>query len=782
MKLKDITRSLERSRFFTAINVVGLAIGLAISIMLLLFAVNELSFDKHFTDSDRIIALYSKLEQDGNQNIFPICTRQAYTEVPSKVPGIASVTQMLRNYRGSDVVKKTEHYQGLEMFYTDPDFFKVFEMRFVEGTAGSALPDENALVLTDKYAKIIFGSTQAAQDQILKVGDKEFTVSAVVKELPVNTHFRFDLLLPLQNDMKEMRGIEFSTFYRIKSEASIKDVRAGVEKEYGAMLNDFLSQFGGKAWGITEKFTDIYLRSVTNYGLGERSSTGFVRMLSMLAFIILLLAVTNFMNLFSAQGETRMNETGVRKTNGAGMKDIIKLFFSEVSVIVSISFVLGFVVVIFVLPYFAELINRKVDLTVLANPRFILSATALFVLTVVLSAAYPSFYLSRFNPLEIIYKRIRFSKRRLTKIIVMFQSAITIALISYVSIINKQIDYLQNKPIGYDPSDVMIVLANAKTAESFQTIKQELLKIPGINQASGGQHIVGGGNSGQGISLSNEPDNMRAINEYRLLAGVTEMMNMELVEGEFYKEDDPKNNESIILNESAVGMLGLTVSVVGTDILYNGGLRKIIGVVKNFIYDDPGAEVAPLAITTPFLNRAACVYVKFEKGVDRSSAARSVSSVFQSVDPDFNINPVWAEDIYENKFKGEKTQSKIVSISSLLSIFIAMLGLLAVHSYSVVRRTKEIGIRRVNGASRFSIYSLLSFDLIKRIVVAGVIAVPFAYWFSSTRLNDYADRVKPGVAIFLVPIVIQIILAIFVTSGISFKVLSQNPVNALKTE
>lgn len=774
----NIFRSYKRTRFFLWVNIAGLAIGLAVSIMLILFVVNELSYDKHFANNERIVRLTTVWEEKDAVKHYAINLRKAYTELPAKIPGVETAVQL---YRGGnvEVIHDTERFQNVGFLYADPEFFKVFQMKFVEGSASTAFTNTNSVVLTRQQAVVIFGDSHSAMAQTVKIGEREYVVSAIVEKLPANTHFSFDVLTGMQ-DVDWMTGLEYQTYYLVKSDVPLTDARASIEKEYNSIIALFGEQFNAKFYGKTEKLTDIYLHSeADNHGFGKQSDMRFVVLLTGLALFILLLAVSNFINLLIAQGETRMQEVGIRKTNGASIRNIVRLFFSEVSGIVFVAFVFGFILTVVFTPYFSELIGKQIDLFQLWNPVFILCAAGLFAVTVVCSAFYPAFYLSRFSPLDILGKRLRFSKRRLTVAVVVFQSVITIILVSFIMIISRQTAYLKSLPIGYNPENVVSIPLNNTIQKSYDAVKQELISVPEIKAVSGSHHLFGRGCSGQGISLLEHKEGEYSINEYRIMDGMCELMEVQLLEGSFFKENAPDGVRQIILNEAAVKMLGLSPPTTGEFVNYKG-TAEIIGIVKDFYYEDPVDKIQPLVLSridTPYN-----ISVRFREGTDRQQALEKISVTFRQFDPDFIINPTWSEDIYAEKFSTFRTISKIITVASLLSLFIAMLGLVAIHLYTTIRRTKEIGIRRINGASSGAIFALLSGDIVKWIAVAGIVAIPIIYYIASDLLNEYSNSTSLSWTVFVFPIFIQCIVALLATSGVSLWALHQNPVNSLKKE
>ena len=777
----NIFNSYKRSRFFLWVNITGLAIGLAASILLILFVVNELSYDKHFANYKRIVRLITVSNAGGNLTYYPINLRTAYTELPQSVPGIEASVQLFSSLGEQELISGRQRFEKVKTMLADPEFFKVFSMKFVEGNAETSFTAPNAAILTRRYATIMFGSTGAAMNQTISIMGIDFVVSGVVEELPKNTSFNFDFLgaiacVPFLKDTGG--GLEWQTYYLIKKEASLQIVRTGIENAYRTLVKPWGERIGDPdARGETEMLSNVHLQSKA---FGTSGSMRFIYILTGLAFFILILAVTNFINLFMTQGEMRMQEIGIRKSNGARISDIVRLFFSEVAMVVGIAFVIGFFLAVICVPAFGQLINKNIDMIQLLNPMFILAGIFLFVITVVLSAFYPALYLSRFSPLEILGKRIRFSKRRLTAVTVIFQSIISIVLLSVILVLYKQSDYLQKLPLGYNPENVMSVAVSDTIRKSYQSIKQELLQYPEIKAVAGSNHLFGGGTSGQILALWGAPEeDNKPIAEYRMMTGMPELMGLKLVEGRFWREDDPDSVRMLILNEAAVKMMG-GESPLDKTFAYWGQQAKVVGVVKDFYFGDPAMGIGPIVLNRTLAS--SYINIRFNENVDPLKARQIPLEVFHRFDPDFVLNPIWSVDVYKDKFKEIKTMTLTVLIGSAISIFVAMLGLLAIHLYTSMRRTKEVGIRRVHGANKSSVFVLLTLDVLKWIGIAALFAIPASVYIIIEMLNNYANRVHPDWTVFVFPILIQCVIAVLTISGVSLRVLSQNPVNALKTE
>ena len=782
--LSSLTQGWKRNKGFLLINITGLAIGLTVSILLLVYVMNEWSYDRHFRNKDRIVQLNSVWTLEGKKEINPICMRKAYTELPQNIPGIEKAMQIYRGWN-VEVIRKPEHFQNLQMLYADAEFFDIFEMSFVYGNAANALINPNSVVLTKQKAEVIFGKSNPV-GQTFTIDGAEFTVTGVVDKFPANMHFSFDLLVSMKSlslVMEQMGGLEFFTYYLIKPNVPKDLVCQEIRKEYTAMLAKRFSGFGTSFDAITEPLTRIHLFSKANYGLNEQGSLKTVWLLIGLSFLILLLAITNFVNLFVVQGNNRSTEVGIRKTNGAGTREIAQQFFGEAAIVVLISFVIGIVAAIILLPSFSSLIHKNLEASLFYNPLFISGTILLFLFTILLSASYPAFYLSRFKPVEILKKSVSGQpKWSFTTSVVVFQSVITIVLIAVLLIVNEQSNYLKSIPAGFNPKNVMIASSvNNQISKHYGALRQNLLKVPGVEMVSSSQHMVGGGCSGQAIHRFGESEKtFKLINEYRILPGLCELMDFKLREGNFFREDDPGNKKYVVLNEEAVKLLGLQ-NPIGEKVVMFDDPMEVIGVVKNFYYGSPAQKIDPIVLTC-YRNYPELIYIRFNPTINKAKATQSVIPVFRQFDPDFMLVPKWSDDVYNAKFYGEKTLSKIIFTSTLLSLVVAMLGLFAIHSFTISRRIKEIGIRKVSGSTVGAVIVLLSGSILQRICISAAIALPAAWMIGQNWLEGYSNRIDIGFLLLLIPLAVHTLIALLATFLISWKAATRNPVEALRYE
>jgi len=781
--LTSLAKSWKRNKGFLSINIIGLTIGLAVSVLLLLYVMNELSYDRHFPKKDRIIQLNSIWTVEGRKEIHPICTRKAYTELPQNVPGIEKAVQIYRGWN-VEVVRKPEHFQNLNLLYTDPEFFDIFEMHFVYGNAANCLISPYSVVLTRPKAEMIFGKANPV-GQTFKIDGEEFTVSGVVDPFPANTHLHFDVLASMKSIpfVEKQGSLEFFTYYLLQPNVLKEQVCQAIRKEYTAMLAKAFSDYGKDFDAITEPLVMIHLYSKASYGLGAQGSLQAVFLLVGLALLILLLAITNFVNLFVVQGSSRSTEIGIRKTNGAGSREISRHFFGEAATVVIVSFVLGIAAAFLLLPSFSELIHIHLEASLFFHPVFILGTSFLVVITILLSAGYPAIYLSRFNTIDVLRKSVpNSSQKSFTSSIVVFQSVITIVLIAVLLIVNRQSNYLKSIPAGFNPKNVMVISQmNNQVSKQYDALRQNLQKIPGVEMVSASQHMVGGGTSGQGIyRFGSDSKAYKSINEYRVLPGLCELMEFKLLAGNFFREADPGNKKYVVLNEEAVKMLGLQ-NPIGEKVVMFEDPMEVIGVVKDFYYNTPAQKIQPIALTC-YRDFPQLIYIRFNETINKAKAAQLVLPVFRQFDPDFLLNTSWSDEIYDAKFNGEKTLSKIIFTSTMLSLLVALLGLFAIHSFSISRRIKEIGIRKIAGSSTWEVVVLLSGNVFTRIALAAVVALPVAWLIGQRWLEGYSNRIQIGLLLLLIPLLLHSIVALLATFTISYRAATRNPVEALRYE
>lgn len=783
-KIKNLYSLAGRNKSTLITNVLGLSIALASTILLATFILQELSYDRHFPNADNIYRLHSIWKEGEDQSVGPINLRMAYTEIPQNVPGIETAVQI---YRGWDTEVKHDNnrYAHNSLLYVDSTFFRVFDFGLIEGSSEFALNDPDLVVITRSLAQKIFGDNPAV-GQILEIENRSFTVSAVIVDVPKNTHFNFDMLIPMRGlgYLHQLGGLEFFTYYLYDTTADPRTVGNAICEENTAILTNRFSSFNSEFSSEIEPLTRLHLYSNASFDLGPRGSINTVLLVGAIAVLIIFLALTNFVNLFVIQGEQRAKEIGIRKVNGARRTDIIVQFFTETTFIVAISFAIGLVMAVLLMPQFGNLMSRSFPENIFQSPALIITLTGIFIITVALSGSYPAFYLSRLKP-AIILKTHDGNKGR--KKLVMnlsggIQLIISLVLLTYLFGINNQIQYMKNLPPGFSPEGLVNVYnLNDNMKNQYPEIRDQLLNIPEVAGISASSHIIGGGCSGQGIRLMESPaDNVLAINEYRVQPGMCRLVELDLKEGRFFDPDLITDRQSVILNEAAAKMLGLNQAAGRRVVMFQEPL-EVIGVVRDFHYSSAANEIQPLVFTA-YSGNLNYIVLRVASNADYGVAMRKIEETLKSFDDGYIFSTRSTTDIYRNYYAGEERLGKIIRAGAIIAVFIVMMGIFMLVSQSILRRTKEIGIRKVLGGSTSKMLTILYSGSIKWIAIASVIAIPVSYYLLDRWLQNFAVKAPVNWWLFIQGILIVIVLQTVVTIWHTLRAARRNPVDSLRYE
>jgi len=784
-KIKNLYQLAGKNKAALATNVIGLSIGLATTILLATFILHEWSYDRHFSKADNIYRLHTLWIDGGKESVEPINLRQTFTEIPQNVPGIEAAVQIYRGWN-TEIISDNVRYAHNNLLYVDSTFFTVFDFNVIEGSAEYALQDPGSVVLTKSLAYKIFGD-YPAMGQILEIENKSYMVSAVMDDVPENTHFSYDLLLPMNalDFMHQLGGLEFFTYYLFDPNADPQTVGSAVNEANTEILTERFSMFGDYDFSSEiEPLTRLHLFSNASYDLGPTGSIKTVLLVGAIAVLVMFLALTNFINLFVIEGEQRAKEIGIRKVNGAGRMDMIKQFFSETTFIVAISFFIGLVLATLLLPQFGDLMRRSFPEDIFLSPALTGILAGIFIITVVLSGSYPAFYLSRLKPAAIIKQQVVKSGRR--KVVMNLtggiQLIITLVLLTYLFGINNQIQYMRNMPPGLNPEGLVnIYNLNDDMKRQYPEIRDQLLNIPGVAGVAASTHTIGGGCSGQGIRLAeNQADNILAINEYRVQPGLCRLLELELKEGRFFDPELTTDRQSVILNEAAERMLGLT-SAVGKSVVMFQNPLEVIGVVKDFHYSSAANTIQPLVFTA-YSGNINNIVVRIATHADFGESMKKIGETLRSFDEDYIITTSNTGDIYQSFYAGEERLGKLIRIGAIIAVIIVMMGIFMLVSQSISRRTKEIGIRKVLGGSTTKMLAILYTGTIKWIAIASVIAIPVSYYFLDRWLQDYAVKAPLNWWLFVQGVFIVIVLQTVVTIWQTLRVARRNPVESLRYE
>jgi len=787
LTLRNIFRIVRRDTLTLLTNLIGLSLGLAATILLTVFIQFELSFDRHFTHADRIYRLNTIWAREDGSSEMPINLRQAYTEIPEKVAGIEAAIQLYRGFN-VEVTEGENRHKELGLLYSDPDFFQIFDLKMLAGDPESALKEPNVAVLTEKTAIRIFGHADVL-GRTLTMEEVLYTVSGLVQDIPPNTHFSFDMLIPMKavSYLDQLGGLEFFTYYLIKEAVDPGPVLETIGKENSRTLTERFSSFEGSSFDSRlEALKRLHLHTAVSWDLTPPGSMKTIFIMLFITLAVMGLALSNFINLYILNGAKRSKEIGIRKVNGASRKQLIRQFYQETTLVVSIAFVMGTVLSILLLPAFANIMQRDSFAELSGTPALYLVLVSIFIVTILLSGFYPALLLSREAPVALIRGAVNPAgdKRILLRLVSVVQICIAVCLLCILLGINTQIRFLRNHPLGYNPENVVLISnLNQDLTENYPALRDKLLNLNGIEEVSATSHTIGAGNSGQSIRMhSDEPDQVKGINEYRIWPGICQLYRFELVAGRFLDPERSPDRSGVILNVEATNLLGLSPQeLIGESVVMFSDPMEVIGVVEDFNYQSAARRVAPLVLTA-YSEGIRNIVIRTSPGRDPLEIRKTIEKTIRSFDPDYVMIYRIATDLIDGYYVGEERLQKILISGSLLSILIVLLGIYALVSHNMVRRTKEIGIRKVMGGNTREMMILVYASTLKWTLIASVLAIPLSLLYLRAWLSDYAVRIQIYWWIFVSSILIVVLFQTIITLGKTRKTARRNPVEALRYE
>ncbi len=782
-------RNLLHNKGFSAINITGLAIGMAAAALILLWIQNELSYDQFHKNKNRIYEVWNRMRVNDEIACTNTCSELLAPALQKDLP---EIERAVRVYSNNQLVFSVGEKRIIESGnVVDTGFLQMFSFPMVEGNPATALNDEHAVVLTEKTAKSLFGKNEA-MGKIIKIGDQHsFTVTGVLKDLPDNTRFGFDFLLPWSY-IKYRQKPDFGwadnstpTYILLKPTAQYATLAASIKNERqkyddeSKTLNWELFAYPLSRWHLYSSFTNGV---EDNGGLST-----FVTLFGIIAGFILLIACINFMNLSTARSEKRAKEVGVRKVVGAKKSTLVVQFIGESVLFAFLAGMIAIVIVQISLPFYNQLIGKKLSLNF--NNLFTWISFTVFTLFVgVLAGSYPAFFLSSFQPGKVLKGTFKKANALVTprKVLVVLQFSFAIILIICTIIIKQQINYARSRNAGYNKDNLVYHFMTGDIAKNYSLIKNELI-------ASGVATSVVKTNSPVTERWSNgwgqnwdgkDPNDKTIFDRYLSDEGLGATIGLQFVQGrDFDLKNFPSDSTGLIINESALKVMkfktpiGKTVSDLGIN-------WHIVGVIKDFILTSPYEPTRPILICgakSSFLSFNV-IQMKLNGNNTTGKNLKMAKAIFAKYNPGYLFEPRFVDQEYARKFEDERLQGILAGIFASLSIFISCLGLFGLAMYMAESRIKEIGVRKVLGASVTSITTLLSIDFIKLVIISFLLAAPIAWWAMFNWLQHYTYRTAIHWWVFALAGLLSIVIAILTVSYQSIKAALSNPVQSLRTE
>lgn len=781
-KLKLSIRSLAKNKLNSLINIFGLAIGMAAVILISIFIQYELSYDKFNSKHERIHRLVNQLGME-NPKDYSICTRLNHELFKDKIPNLEEITQLYKGWE-CEIIYEEKRFFEFDLHYVDNNFNLVFDLEFIRGNPSVAFKTPNSIIINKPTATKIFGKLDVVGEQITLNG-KDYSVSGVTESLPTNSHYQYDVLAPLEDEFKlnEGTGLEFHTYALIKEGCDTKSTLDLVLSEYQKLLAGFESR-GYKTGSYFQPLTDVHLHSKHLNSLRPSGSYDSVLSHLLLAILILSIAIINFVNIMTVQYEGKIKEIGMRKAIGASRGELIKQFIGNSILLTFFAVIIGVILSEIFLPHFKNLVYRELILDYSNNLSLAIGIPLLAIGVGIIAGVYPAFFISRpTTALALKGSGLQLGKKNaLTKLLVIFQFTVSIILIASLFILHKQVSYLQKADLGFNPEKVIAITnMNATINQSYYSIKEELLKNPLIQYVSASDHIPGGGASGQAITpIGKEENKDKSFSSYRIQPDYFKTVGIKLTEGKSFKESNSFHEPGILINETGAKFLGAE-NPVGLNVMYKGKAQEIIGVVKDFNYRSLHSKISPLMFTHRSFGMINDILIRYQ-GNDLQHVLNETRVTIRKFDSGYVLDYIIIEDFSRNKYRNEEESAQLMSYTSILSLILALLGMYALSLFMVQKRTKEIGIRKVTGASILQISVLLFSSFMKWISIAFLISIPICWYVMQKWLEQFAYRIEITPLPFIFAGLITTTFALIVVGGQTWKAANQNPVESLRSE
>ncbi len=791
-------RNLRSKKFYAFINILGLFIGLTSFMLIFLYMHNELSYDTLHSKADRIyrVGLNSKIS-DQEVRTTVTCPPLAFTAV-EELPEVENATRIFHFY-GIQTIRYDETViVENKIYFADSTFFDVFSFQLLEGDPATALIRPNTLVVTEDMAQKYFGN-KSALGKTLLIGDERIPheVTGVLENIPSNVHFRFNMLrsmasLELSRD-DEWMGNSFITYlllYEGTSPSSLEAKLPGlVEKYVGPEVQQYMgisletfSQQGNQYGYFLQPLLDIHLYSNLKEELEPNGDITYIYIFGAIAFFIILLACINFMNLATARSANRAKEVGVRKTLGSLRSSLVWQFMTESVLLSLIATILAVVAVGLLLSPFSNIAGKEISGELFTNAWFLLSLLGLMLIVGVLAGSYPAFFLSSFRPAEVLKGRLNAGTKSsgIRNVLVIFQFFVSITLIICTLLVYQQLDYARKKNMGFEKENIMVMYGVQRLTDGQQAVfKQSLLNQSQVVNTSISNNIPPG-SIGTTIFRKTATEEDAILYTYKVDHDYLPTMQIELLEGRNFSRSFPMDTVAILLNETAARAFGAE-NLLNEEVFHAGSGKsyKVIGIFKDFNFETLRKEIQPLALT--LTTQGFCLSVRITTDDVPATVAR-IESLWDQYAPDQPFQYAFLDDNYDALFRAEQRLGKVFSIFTGLAIMVACLGLLGLAAFIAERRTKEIGIRKVMGASATNVILLLSKDFTRLVIVAFVLAIPVAYFIIQKWLQGFAFRADISPWVFLLAGIGALLIAWLTVSWQSLKVALNNPVDSLKDE
>ncbi len=792
-------RNITRQKFYALLNVLGLTVGIAACLLITLYVKDEIGYDRFHQDVDRMYRVNLDAKLSAQEIAVAVSSPPLAPALVSEVPEVESAVRVM--IAGNPVMKYGEKSITQEnVFFADSNFFTFFSFPLLEGDPKTVLNQPNTLVLTERASEKYFGKEDAV-GKLLSVGNDTTTylVTGVAQNPPSHSHFKFDVILagesaPGFKDPIWMNNFLY-TYFKLYPNATASEVKQklddltikyigpNVERFMGMSLEQFKQQ--GSRFGYTIiPLADIHLYSTYQAELEPQGDIQYVYLFSVIAIFILLIACINFMNLATARSAGRAKEVGLRKTLGSLSSHLITQFLAESFLFSFIAATLALGLVYLMLPFFNVLAGKELVFENLLSIQLLVVLAGVVILVGLLAGSYPAFYLTSFKVTEVLKGKVREGMKggAVRSGLVVFQFSISIILIIATTVIYQQMQYVQNKNLGLNRDNVLVLSNTGQLGINANPLKKAIEDQSGVVAASYSNSVPALNTDGASPFRIEGSDEDHLVVRYFTDYDHLHTLDFTLVEGRFFSRDFPSDSSAIVVNEALLKELGWN-EATGKDLYgFNRGGRvpyKIVGVVKDFHFETLRNNVRPTAL---FLNTDATNYLSIRFSGNPREAVATLESLWKEYAGNEPFEYTFLDQSFDTLFKTEQRLGSLFTSFTVLAIFIASLGLIGLAAFTAEKRTKELGIRKVLGASEFSLVNLLSMEFTKLVFIALILAVFPAWYFASQWLNGFAFRISLSAWVFIAAGTLALVIALLCVVFQALRTARINPAKSLRYE
>ncbi|WP_296702184.1 FtsX-like permease family protein [Algoriphagus sp.] len=795
--LKVSFRNLQKRKLYTGINLLGLTIAIVSFLAICLYINHEWSYDRMYSDYNRIYRLNQEFRSEGESQLVSSTPSSLIPTLIDEVPEVENGTLIFDlSIFSSVMIDSGEGNQEEKSFaYADENFFEVFDFDLISGNPNQVLSEPNQLVLTKSTAERYFGNAISSVGKALKVDNQDYIISGVMEDFPSNSHIDFDFIASFKTHRHgtkpEWSPSNYYNYVKLKEGADPQGFEGKLGQIVDKYLGKDLAEYGYETAFFIQPVTQIHLGDQTLGSIKPGSDIRYIYIFGVVALLLIAIGIINYVNLATAEATERNKEVGLRKAMGAGRGQLFGQFVSESMLLTFASTVLSLMVLYLISPKFASLSGVPLNLDLVVSPIGIALLIAFIVLIGILAGLYPSLILSGMEPIKALANKTKVGGGAwVRKSLVVFQFFVSIGLLISTFVVKSQLDYMKEVNLGYDKEHLVSLNYHYNMREGIETIKNEILRSGAATSISRAADMPIHIKAGYKIFPGGDNQREFMITGYSVDNDIIQTIDLDLIAGNNFSDSDIKRSDleernehfTAILNESAVKEMGWTVEeAIGKTI--NLGFNEnteVKGVVRDFYFNSLHHQVGPLVIFND-PDQANVLLIKLPEG-DPSKHLSTLEGIWEELVPERPFNPVFVDQAYNQMYSSEQKSGWIFGLFSGIAIFIACMGLFGLVSYVALRRTREISIRKVLGATQGNVVSVLAADFLKLLSFAAVLAIGFGIWFSKSWLQDFANQTEPSIWPYIIAIGIVFSLAIFTIAYRSWKVFSLNPAKTLKSD